>query len=136
MKMASLSSRKLVEKEGYHPLHPFNNYQAMAGQGTIALEILETNPQIKNFFSPVGGGGLLSGCATVFKTAKIFSVEPLGAHDFYESFQQKRHIAFEKTNTIADGLRAVSVGKLNYPILISKVDPESFQKWVGDGKDQ
>ncbi|MBS0654293.1 MAG: threonine/serine dehydratase [Verrucomicrobia bacterium] len=118
--------KELVEKEGYHALHPFNSYQTMAGQGTIALEILETNPQMKHFFSPVGGGGLLSGCATVFKAfneaAVMYSVEPLGAHDFYESFQAKRHIAFEKTNTIADGLRAVSVGKLNYPILMSTVD--------------
>lgn len=118
--------KELVEKEGYYALHPFNNYQTISGQGTIALEILETNPHIKHFFSPVGGGGLLSGCATVLKAYNkiitIYSVEPLGAHDFYESFQAKEHIAFEKTNTIADGLRAASVGKLNYPILMSTVD--------------
>lgn len=117
---------KELENEGFYALHPFNNYQTIAGQGTIALEILETNPHIKHFFSPVGGGGLLSGCATVFKASKkmitIYSVEPLGAHDFYDSFHAKKHIAFEKTNTIADGLRAASVGKLNFPILLSQVD--------------
>lgn len=118
--------KELVEKEGYYPLHPFNNYQTIAGQGTIALEILETNPHIKHFFSPVGGGGLLSGSATVLKSFNkmitTYSVEPYGAHDFYESFQAKEHIAFKKTNTIADGLRAASVGTLNYPILMSTVD--------------
>lgn len=118
--------KELVEKEGYSALHPFNNDQTIAGQGTIALEILETKPNIKHFFSPVGGGGLLSGCATVLKAYNrmitVYSVEPLGAHDFYDSFHTKEHIAFEKTNTIADGLRAASVGKLNYPILMSTVD--------------
>ncbi len=118
--------KELVENEGYFALHPFNNYQTMAGQGTAALEVLETNPHIKHFFSPVGGGGLLSGCATVLKAynkmINVYSVEPLGAHDFYDSFQAKEHIAFEKTDTIADGLRAISVGKLNYPILMSTVD--------------
>jgi threonine dehydratase len=59
--------KELVEKEGYYPLHPFNSYQTISGQGTIAFEILETQPSIKHFFSPVGGGGLLSGCATVLK---------------------------------------------------------------------
>jgi threo-3-hydroxy-L-aspartate ammonia-lyase len=117
---------ELVEKEGYFALHPFDNYHTIAGQGTIALEILASNCSFSHFFSPVGGGGLLSGCASVLRScdnpAAIYSVEPLGAHDFYESFRERRHIAFEKTNTIADGLRAVSVGQLNYPILMSTVD--------------
>lgn len=118
--------KELVDAEGYHILHPFNNDQTISGQGTIALEILETNPQIKHFFSPIGGGGLLSGCAKVFKThdplINIYGVEPLGAHDFYDSFRNKEHRVFEKTNTIADGLRSPSVGKLNFPILMSTVD--------------
>lgn len=118
--------KELAEKEGRFVLHPFNSYQTIAGQGTIALEVLEQAPRFNHFFSPVGGGGLLSGCASVIKTSNqsinIYSVEPLGAHDFYESFQQKRHIAFEKTNTISDGLRAASVGSINYPILMSTVD--------------
>ena len=118
--------KELAEKEGRFVLHPYNNYQTIAGQGTIALEILEQLPEISHFFSPVGGGGLLSGCATVLKASNqpviIYSVEPLGAHDFYESFQKKEPITFEKITTIADGLRAASVGTLNYPILMSTVD--------------
>ncbi len=118
--------KELVEKKGYAALHPFNNYTTIAGQGTIGLEIIESNPQIKHFFCPVGGGGLMSGCASVLKASnssiRTYSVEPFGAHDFYESFQAKKHIAFEKTDTIADGLRAHTVGTLNYPILMSTVD--------------
>lgn len=118
--------QELSEKEGYTILHPFNNYHTIAGQGTVALEILEENNQFPYFFCPVGGGGLLSGSASVLKALKpsitTFAVEPEGANDFYLSFQAKKHIALDKTNTIADGLRAVSVGKLNYPILMSTVD--------------
>lgn len=118
--------KELVDKEGFIPLHPFNRYETMAGQGTIAIEILETNSQMKHFFCPVGGGGLLSGCAVVIKESHpstiIYAVEPLGADDFYHSFQAKKHLAFEKIETIADGLRATSVGTLNYPILMATVD--------------
>lgn len=118
--------KELAEQEGFFPLHPFNNYHTIAGQGTIACEILESNPQAAHFFCPVGGGGLLSGCASFFKThnrsMSIYSVEPLGAHDFYESFHAKQHLSFDRTNTIADGLRAISVGQLNYPILMDTVD--------------
>jgi threonine dehydratase len=118
--------KDLAEKEGFTILHPFNNYHTIAGQGTVALEILAENDRFQHFFCPVGGGGLLSGAASVLKakqpSIKTYGVEPSGANDFYLSFQEKKHIALEKTNTIADGLRAVSVGKLNYPILISTVD--------------
>jgi threonine dehydratase len=116
----------LAEKQGYFTLHPFNNYQTIAGGGTAALEVLESNPHLAHFFCPVGGGGLLSGCASVLKGSnaaiKTYAVEPLGASDFYESFKTKKHCSFEKTDTIADALRAVSVGKLNFPILMATVD--------------
>lgn len=118
--------KELVEKEGYFPLHPFNDYQTISGGGTIALEVLETNPSIRHFFCPVGGGGLLSGCAPVLKAfnnlINVYSVEPNGAQDFYNSFHARKHLALEKIDTIADGLRAASVGKINYPILMSHVD--------------
>jgi threonine dehydratase len=118
--------QKLVEEEGYFALHPFNDYHTIAGQGTIGLEILETNSSLKHFFCPVGGGGLLSGCASVLKShderIAIYSVEPLGAHDFFESFQTKKHCSFDKIETIADGLRSPTVGKINYEILMRTVD--------------
>jgi threonine dehydratase len=118
--------KEFAEKEKAAILHPYNDYRTIAGQGTIALEVLETNPQMQYFFSPVGGGGLLSGCASVLKASdkKIatYSVEPFGARDFFNSFQAKKHLSLEKIDTIADGLRADSVGTINYPILMSTVD--------------
>lgn len=123
---ANLIVKELADKQGCYILEPFNSYETMAGQSTAATEILAANLKAKHFFCPVGGGGLLSGCAYFFKASKsdmaIYSVEPLGAHDFYQSFHEKRHITFEKTDTIADGLRATSVGPLNYPILMANVD--------------
>jgi threonine dehydratase len=118
--------KDLVEKNGYSPLHPFDDYHTIVGQGTIALEVLKTNPSVAHFFSPVGGGGLLSGCALALKSTNpdivTYAVEPLGANDFFQSFNAKKHIALQKVDTIADGLRASSVGKRNYPILMQHVD--------------
>lgn len=118
--------RELVSKEGYAFLHPYNDYQTIIGQGTIVIELLQTNPEMKHFFAPVGGGGLLSGCGAAIKahdpSILTYAVEPWGAHDFYASFQAKKHLTFEKIETIADGLRAPSVGTLNYPILMATVN--------------
>lgn len=118
--------KELAEKEGFTPLHPFNDYRTIAGQGTVALEVLEQMDSFHHFFCPVGGGGLLSGAGTVLKAShpaiRTYAVEPEGANDFYLSFHAKKHLALEKTNTIADGLRALSVGNLNYPLLMSTVD--------------
>ncbi len=121
--------KQLVEKKGYIPLHPYNNYRTMAGQGTAALEILTQLSKVDHFFCPIGGGGLLSGCSTVFKEsgsdAIIHGVEPAGAGDYYASRQSGQRECWEHVNTIADGLRASSVGELNYPILNKYVDEVS-----------
>jgi threonine dehydratase len=118
--------KKVIAREGCTEVHPYNDYATMAGQGTASIEIMEQCPTVENFFCPVGGGGLLSGCATALKhlnpRIRIFAVEPWGAHDFYESFQTNTKVVFDKIETIADGLRAPTVGTLNYPILKEKVD--------------
>lgn len=117
---------KLVEEKGYIPLHPYNNYRTMAGQGTGALEILQECPSIDHFFCPIGGGGLLSGCSLAFKESKptiqTYGVEPAGAGDYHASRQTGQKQVWENVNTIADGLRASTVGDLNYPILNQYVD--------------
>ena len=119
----------LVKDQGLTPLHPYNNYHTMAGQGTAALEILQQLPEVDHFFCPIGGGGLMGGCATALKESrpsiKTHGVEPSGAADYHASRQTGKHESLEKVDTIADGLRAPSVGVLNYPILNEYVDEVS-----------
>lgn len=114
---------QLVEEKGYIPLHPYNNYRIMAGQGTAALEILTQLPEVDHFFCPI------SGCSTAFKesgsNAIIHGVEPAGAGDYYASRQSGQRECWERVDTIADGLRASSIGELNYPILNKYVDEVS-----------
>jgi len=120
---------EFVKEKGYIRLHPYNNFQTMAGQGTAALEILQQLPEVDHFFCPIGGGGLLSGSATAFKESnpkiKTYGIEPAGAGDYCASRKSGKKECWEDIDTIADGLRASSVGELNYPILNQYVDEVS-----------
>lgn len=134
-----------VAEKGYVRLHPYNDYRTMAGQGTAALEILRELSEINHFFCPIGGGGLMSGCATAFKetsrSIKTHGVEPAGAGDYHASRLSGKLETWDHIDTIADGLRASSVGDLNYPILNKYVDEASVvsekeikeaMKWLYD----
>lgn len=116
----------IVEKEGMTMLHPYDQKNVIAGQGTAALEIYEDLPTVRNFFCPIGGGGLLSGCSTAFKALdtniQIIGVEPSGAADYYNSRKAGKPIPLDRIETIADGLRASVVGKLDWPLLQKNVD--------------
>lgn len=118
--------QEIIKREGRTEVHPYNDYATMAGQGTLALEVLEVLPSFDHFFCPVGGGGLMSGNATALKARnpniKTYAVEPWGARDFYESIQTGKKVTLDKVDTIADGLRSPTVGSLNYPILLETVD--------------
>lgn len=122
--------KKLVKEQGLIPLHPYNNYRTIAGQGTAALEILQQLPEVDHFYCPIGGGGLLSGCALAFKETRsdinIHGIEPEGAGDYHASRRSGKLERWDVVNTIADGLRASSVGELNYPILNKYVDDVSI----------
>ncbi|XP_028400302.1 probable serine racemase [Dendronephthya gigantea] len=109
-----------------HLIHPFDNLNVIAGQGTIGLEVLEQVPDVEAIVVPVGGGGLLSGvCVAVKNTkpdVKIFAAEPLNADDCAKSFAAKKRIPLPgPPDTIADGLRT-SVGQLTWPIIQQYVD--------------
>ncbi len=117
---------ELVKDKGYVLMHPYNNYRTMAGQGTAALEVLQQLPDLEHFFCPIGGGGLLSGCSTALKETsnkiKTYGIEPAGAGDYHASRLSGKHETWTHIDTIADGLRASSVGELNYLILNKYVD--------------
>lgn len=117
---------EIVEKEGMTMLHPYNQKNVISGQGTAALEIYEELSSIKNFFCPIGGGGLLSGCSTAFKAfnadIQVIGVEPAGAADYYNSRKAGKLTPLDHVDTIADGLRASAVGDLDWPLLQKNVD--------------
>jgi threonine dehydratase len=92
----------------------------MAGQGTAALELWHETGPLDALITPVGGGGLLSGCATILKelepAMRIFGAEPEGANDTFLSLRAGERVAVAP-HTIADGLRVPKPGELTFPII-------------------
>jgi threonine dehydratase len=105
---------------------PFDHPMIIAGQGTAALELMEDAPEFDALVVCVGGGGFLSGCATIAKSirpgTRIFGVEPELANDTYLSFAKGERVTIPPPDTIADGLRAPCPGKLTFPIIQRHVE--------------
>jgi threonine dehydratase len=101
-------------------VHPYNNYQVIAGQGTATLELLEEIPDLDAIIAPVGGGGLLSGTAIAARGlaphVRVLGGEPEMADDAYRSLQAGRILPSDNPRTIADGL-LTSLGMLTFPII-------------------
>ena len=101
-------------------LHPYDDYAVIAGQGTAALELWAEQPDLDAIIAPVGGGGLVSGCAlataALAPAARIYAAEPAGADDAARSLAAGRIIPQTDPRTIADGLRT-SLGTLTFPII-------------------
>ena len=115
---------KLVEKYDFVKIHPFNDYDVIYGQGTLMLEFLQKHPNLKKVYIPVGGGGLISGCAIVAKNLnkniKIIGVETENFPSLYNSFYNSKK-SFEKS-TIAEGVAVNKIGKKNLKIIKELVD--------------
>ena len=115
---------KLVEKYDFVKIHPFNDYDVIYGQGTLMLEFLQKHPNLKKVYIPVGGGGLISGCAIVAKNLnkniKIIGVETENFPSLYNSFYKSKKL-FEKS-TIAEGVAVNKIGKKNLKIINELVD--------------
>jgi threonine dehydratase len=116
---------RVIAETGATLIHPFENEDVMAGQGTIAVELLEDVPDLDLVLCPVGGGGVLCGTAVAAKTLrpsiKIIATEPAGADDAAQSFHQHRLVYQEQKNTIADGLRT-NLGAVNFALIQRYVD--------------
>ena len=116
---------KVVERTGAVFIHPYDNEQIIAGQGTAALEMLEEAPGLDIVLAPVGGGGLLAGTAIATAAmapgARIIAGEPAGADDAARSLLAGRIVPSENPKTIADGLMT-SLGSLNFPIIQKHVE--------------
>jgi threonine dehydratase len=116
---------KIVRETGAALVHPYNDPNIIAGQGTAALEFLEDTPGLDLLICPVGGGGLLAGSSIVAKSLspriKVFAGEPEGAADASLSFKSGTRRPVDKPSSIADGLLAL-VGDLTFPIIQRHVD--------------
>lgn len=119
-------AREVLARTGATFLHPFDDERTMAGQGTLALELLEDVPDLDTLLVCVGGGGMIAGCATIAKhlnpRLRIYGVEPALANDTYLSLRANERIAVENSATIADGLRTPKPGALTFPIVQKLVD--------------
>ncbi len=111
---------QVVERTGACFIHPYDNEQIIAGQGTAALEFLEEVPDLEMMMAPVGGGGLLAGTALVTAflapRARIIAAEPQGADDAARSLAAGHIIPSVDPDTVADGL-LTSLGTCNFPII-------------------
>ncbi|WP_186577707.1 threonine ammonia-lyase [Aquibacillus kalidii] len=107
-------------------LHPFDDPDVMAGQGTIAIEMLEQASQLDTIIVPIGGGGLISGIAVGAKfinpKIKIIGVQANGASSTYNQYHKKGPTSLTRVDTIADGIAVKKPGEITYPIIQKFVD--------------
>jgi threonine dehydratase len=107
---------------GMIPIHPYDNGDIIAGQGTAALELAQAVPALEQVITPIGGGGLISGTAIATRAwgVAVYGVEPEGAADTVASLQRGAIVDSVKPDTIADGLRAI-VGRRNFRVIRDEV---------------
>jgi threonine dehydratase len=114
---------ELVE-QGCIPVPPYDHPDIIAGQGTAALELLDAAPDLDVLVTPLGGGGLLAGCAIAAQgmqpTIDIIGAEPAGAADTAASLERGARVTSREPDTVADGLRAL-VGVSNFAVIQQRV---------------
>ena len=117
--------RKISEERGLVTIPPYDHADVIAGQGTAALELFESSGPLDYFFVCVGGGGLVSGCAAaaaaVSPGCKVIGVEPEAGDDATRSFKTKTLQTVTNPDTIADGARTPSLGKLTFAMVLAHV---------------
>lgn len=117
---------ELRDKEGYTFIHPFDDEDVIAGQGTIGLEILDQLPDVEAVVVPVGGGGLISGIAYALKSLnpaiKVYGVQAQGAASMVTSLKEDEIVKLEEVGTIADGIKVKEPGVNTFDICKKYVD--------------
>ena len=118
--------RELAQARGAEPVHPYDDPRVMAGQGTVALELLQDAGELDVVVVPVGGGGLVSGCATVVRAlhpgARVVGVEPDASDDVARSLAAGARERVVVGPTIADGQQTPTPGELTWPVIHALVD--------------
>ena len=113
-----VKAEEIATREGLAVVPPFDHADIVAGQATVALEIVEQLPDVETVVVPVGGGGLISGVVTGLAAAgseaKVWGVEPTGAPKLYKSLAAREVVRLPKTESIADGLITLNVGNIPF----------------------
>lgn len=119
-------AEQLVRDQGLTLIPPFDHPWVVAGQGTVALELLQQVGELDVLLVCCGGGGLLSGCAIATRTLRpncqIIGVEPKRADDATRSFYSGTLQRVERPETVADGARTASLGQITFPLVLEYVD--------------
>ena len=117
---------ELQKEKGYTFVHPFDDEEVIAGQGTIGLEILNQLENIDAVVVPIGGGGLISGVAFAIKSLKpeikVYGVQAANAPSMYESIKKKEQITLDTVSTFADGIAVKHPGDNTFKIVSQYVD--------------
>lgn len=117
---------ELRDEKGYTFIHPFNDEEVIAGQGTIGLEILDQLDEVDAVVVPIGGGGLISGVAYAIKTlrpdVKVYGVQAEGAPSMAKSLSEDEIVCLEEVRTIADGIKVKEPGDHTFDLCRRYVD--------------
>ncbi len=119
-------ARVFVERDGRTLVPPYDDPFIMAGQGTAARELLDEVPELDAVVTPVGGGGLLGGTAVVVRAVspgiRVYGAEPATANDTALSFDAGERVTIPPPDTIADGARLQTPGRITFPVVRALVD--------------
>ncbi|MBP3852156.1 MAG: threonine ammonia-lyase [Erysipelotrichaceae bacterium] len=117
---------RMAEENGYTFVHPYDDEDVIAGQGTIGLEIMEAMDDVDAIVVPIGGGGLISGVAFAAKSMnpniKIYGVQAANAASMYHSIKENKQLTLPSVNTFADGIAVKHPGDITFEMVKKYVD--------------
>lgn len=123
---AQAHAHEIEREEGRTYLHAFDDWNVMAGQGTIGLEIMDDCPDVDTVVVPIGGGGLIGGVATAVKAidpgVRVIGVEAEGASSVVDSLEAGEIVELDTVDTIADGIATRRVGDKPFEVIQERVD--------------
>ncbi len=123
---AAERAREIEREQDMYYLPAFDDWEVMAGQGTLGIEILEDLPSVETVVVPIGGGGLISGIATALKgknpDVRVIGVQAEGASSVAPSLEKGERIVRESVDTIADGIATRTVGEKTFEVIKERVD--------------